>query len=214
MLPFASSVRRWTVTALLASTALLALAFSPALARAAAQVGKPAPPFTLSDVDGKPHSLGADQGKVVVLEWFNYDCPFTRKHYDSGNMQGLQKKYTQEGIVWLAINSSAPGKQGNYPPDKMKQLAAAKGAAPSSVLLDPDGTVGMSYGAKTTPHMFVIDRTGVLVYDGAIDDRASTDPADVKGARNYVALALDEVLAGKPVSTASTTPYGCSVKYK
>jgi peroxiredoxin len=195
-------------------TGLLFLALAPSLARAAARVGQPAPAFTLNDVDGKPHSLAADQGKIVVLEWFNYDCPFTRKHYDSGNMQALQKKYTGKGIAWLSINSSAPGKQGNYPADKMKQLAAARGAAPTAVLLDPDGAVGTSYGAKTTPHMFVIDRAGVLVYDGAIDDRPSTDQADVQGARNYVTLALDELLAGKPVSTASTTPYGCSVKYK
>ena len=195
-------------------TGLLFLALAPSLAWAAARVGQPAPAFTLNDVDGKPQSLAADQGKIVVLEWFNYDCPFTRKHYDSGNMQALQKKYTGKGIVWLSINSSAPGKQGNYPADKMKQLAAARGAAPTAVLLDPDGAVGMSYGAKTTPHMFVIDRAGVLVYDGAIDDRPSTDQADVQGARNYVTLGLDELLAGKPVSTASTTPYGCSVKYK
>ncbi|HYC23214.1 MAG TPA: thioredoxin family protein [Candidatus Bathyarchaeia archaeon] len=208
---FASFVRPRAASAL---TGLLVLALAPSLARAAARVGQPAPAFTLNDVDGKPHSLAADQGKIVVLEWFNYDCPFTRKHYDSGNMQALQKKYTGKGIVWLSINSSAPGKQGNYPADKMKQLAAARGAAPTAVLLDPDGAVGMSYGAKTTPHMFVVDRTGVLVYDGAIDDRPSTDQADVQGARNYVALALDELLAGKPVSTASTTPYGCSVKYK
>ena len=208
---FASFIRPRAAAAL---TGLLVLGLAPSLARAAARVGQPAPAFTLNDVDGKPHSLAADQGKIVVLEWFNYDCPFTRKHYDSGNMQALQKKYTGKEIVWLSINSSAPGKQGNYPADKMKQLAAARGAAPTAVLLDPDGAVGMSYGAKTTPHMFVVDRAGVLVYDGAIDDRPSTDQADVQGARNYVALALDELLAGKPVSTASTTPYGCSVKYK
>src|SRR5262249_3582690 len=121
---------------------------------------------------------------------------------------------TNQGVIWLSINSSAPGKQGNYPPEKMAELTTSKGAAPTAVLLDPEGTVGRSYGAKTTPHMFVIGRDGTLLYQGAIDDKPSPDPADVKSARNYVAAAIDESLGGKPVAVASPTPYGCSVKYK
>jgi peroxiredoxin len=193
-----------------AACAALAL---PALASAAAVVGQPAPGFTLTGSDGKQHSLADYAGKYVVLEWINHDCPFVKKHYGSGNMQKLQKKYVAEGVVWLSINSSAPGKQGNYPPDKTNQLTAEKSAVPTAVLLDPDGTVGRAYGAKTTPHMYVIDPKGTLLYAGGIDDRPSTDPGDIAGARNHVDQALAEAMAGKPVAVASSTPYGCSVKY-
>ena len=190
-----------------------ALVQIPAPAFADGVVGKAAPAFTLTDTMGQKRSLSDFAGKTVVLEWLNHDCPFVRKHYGSGNMQALQTKETAAGVVWLSVVSSATGKEGNYSPEKLNELTAAKGAKPTAVLLDPDGTAGRAYGAKTTPHMFVIDGKGMLVYAGAIDDKPSTDPADVKTARNYVAAALDELRAGKPVSVASTTAYGCGVKY-
>ncbi len=185
----------------------------PLLAAADASVGQAAPEFSLRDVQGKPRSLQEFKGKVVVLEWVNPECPFVKKHYGSQNMQKLQKTYTAKGVTWLSVNSSAAGKQGHLTATSGAAFVKESGGAPSSLLLDPDGAVGRSYGAKTTPHMYVIDRTGKLVYAGAIDDRPSSDPDDVPGARNFVAEALDAVLAGKAVATASTTPYGCSVKY-
>lgn len=188
-------------------TALLALLVS--LSSFALETGKPAPDFTLGDV-----KLSALKGKVVVLEWLNYGCPFVRKHYDSGNMQALQEKYTKKGVFWISIISSAEGKQGfvdvaGATADKTKNKSLA-----SEVLLDPTGNVGMLYEAKTTPHMYVIDQKGTLVYQGAIDDRPDTDKESVKGAKNYVAEALDLVLAGKAVTHGTTKSYGCSVKYK
>jgi len=191
----------------------VALAFAAAVPAAHAKVGEAAPAFTLTDVDGTERSLSDYAGKIVVLEWLNFDCPFVKKHYDSGNMQKLQKQYTADGVVWLSIVSSAPGKQGNYPPAELKKMETDKGGAPTAVLLDPDGTVGKAYGAKTTPHMFVIDATGVLRYAGAIDSVPSTDADDVAGATNYVAGAIQAVKAGTPVEPATTQAYGCSVKY-
>lgn len=196
---------------------LAAMAFgvfaAPAPVRADAVVGQPAPAFTLQDTKGKSRSLSEFTGKTVVIEWLNHECPFVKKHYDSGNMQALQAKETAKGVVWLSVVSSAPGKQGNFPPEKLDELTTSKKASPTAVLLDPDGTAGKAYGAKTTPHMFVVNAKGVLVYAGAIDDKPSVDQADVKGAKNYVEASVDEVLAGKPVTVASTTPYGCGVKY-
>lgn len=172
-----------------------------------------APDFTLPDTAGQMHKLSDNQGKYVVLEWYNPDCPFVKKHYDSGNMQALQKEYTGKGVTWLSICSSAPGKQGNYPPEQHAEIAKAKGSAATAVLLDPDGKVGRQYGAKTTPHMFVISPEGKVIYQGAIDDKPSTDQADVKTARNFVRAALDAALAGKYVDPIAIPPYGCSVKY-
>jgi hypothetical protein len=149
----------------------------------------------------------------VVLEWTNFDCPFVGKHYGSGNMQKLQKQYTGQGVIWLSINSSGPGKQGHYPAEKLGALIKERQAAPTAYLLDTDGTVGRLYGAKTTPHMFVIDKAGKLVYAGGIDDTPSTDQADIATATNYVAAALDETLGDKPVTKVTSAPYGCSVKY-
>jgi peroxiredoxin len=179
-----------------------------------AKVGEPAPDFTLSDTYGKSHNLSDFKGKIVVLEWLNHDCPYVLKHYDGKNMQTLQKTYTGKGVIWLSVNSSAEGKQGNFPPAKANEITASKGASPTAVLLDASGTVGKLYGAKTTPHMFIINAEGILVYNGAIDDKPSTKIDDLKDAKNYVSAALDELLAGKAVSTAATKPYGCSVKYK
>lgn len=178
-----------------------------------AKIGSPAPAFTLVDTNGKSHSLADFKGKTVVLEWLNHDCPYVVKHYGANNMQTLQKNYTSKGVVWLSINSSAEGKQGNFPNDKANALTKEKSASPTAVLIDANGKVGMSYGAKTTPHMYVINPEGVLVYNGAIDDKPTTDKEDIKTAKNYVVAALDEVLASKPVSLATSKPYGCSVKY-
>lgn len=184
------------------------------VAAAAPEIGKPAPSFVLKNTEGKDVSPADYKGKIVVLEWINLGCPFVKKHYGSGNMQKLQKDYTAKGVVWLSVASSAPGKEGYLKADGWKKAIAEKGSAATAVLLDPDGLAGRAYGAKTTPHMFVIDAEGRLAYKGAIDDRPSVDPADVPGATNYVRQALDSLLAGKPVATPSTTPYGCGVKYK
>jgi peroxiredoxin len=183
------------------------------LGLAETEIGKSAPNFSLPDTAGKKVSLADFKGKYVVLEWYNPDCPFVGKHYKSGNMQSLQKEFTSKGVVWISIDSSAPGEQGNYPSEQLNAISARDGAARTALLLDPDGKVGRLYEAKTTPDMYVINPSGILVYKGAIDNKRSTDLADVKTATNYVKEALDEVMAGKPVSTVSTRPYGCSVKY-
>ena len=178
-----------------------------------AKLNESAPEFKLTDSNGSEHSLSDFKGKIVVLEWINYDCPFVKKHYDSKNMQSLQEKYTKEGIVWLAICSSNKGKQGNFSVEEINKRSNERGAKFTAYLIDEDGTVGKMYGAKTTPHMYVIDKSGMLVYAGGIDDKASTDVDDIKAAKNYVSSTLDELLAGKEVSVQSSTPYGCSVKY-
>ncbi len=194
-------------------TSLLSLASFIAVAVATPQVGKPAPEFTLTDSDGKTHNLADFKGKIVVLEWLNHGCPFVKKHYDSGNMPSLQKKYTGQGVVWLSIVSSAPGKQGHMSTAETNKAKMEKKSASTAVLIDEKGTVGKLYDAKRTPEMFIVGKDGTLIYAGAIDDKPSPDPADVAGAKNYVAQALDEALAGKPVSEPATTAYGCSVKY-
>lgn len=190
----------------------LAVACSPRLT-AQAVVGQAAPAFSVADTQGQTQALDQYKGKWVVLEWTNHECPFVKKHYGAGNMQKLQKDYTAKGVAWLTVISSAAGKQGHLTPAQADQLTKERGAAPRAVLLDAAGTMGRAYGAKTTPHMYVIDPTGKLVYAGAIDDTPSTDPADIPRSRNYVSAALDAALAGKPVPTATSTPYGCSVKY-
>lgn len=176
--------------------------------------GKTAPAFQLTDVAGKKRSLSEHKGQWVVLEWVNHGCPFVRKHYDGGNMQALQKEFTSRGVRWLSICSSAEGKQGHMSPAEWRETIKAKGGAATAVLLDPSGEVGRLYGAKTTPHMFIIDPQGVLVYQGAIDDTPSVDPADIAKSRNYVREALNQGLSGKAIETSETKPYGCSVKYK
>lgn len=186
---------------------------SHAAGHAAAIVGKPAPAVQLKDTDGKTVRLSEFKGKYVVLEWVNFQCPFVRKHYGSGNMQELQKTYTEKGVVWISICSSAPGKQGYVTGPEAETLIEERGAVPTRFLLDPKGVAGKAYGAKTTPHMFVIDPKGILIYNGAIDDKPSTSPDDVPTASNYVAAALLEAMAGESVEVAATQPYGCSVKY-
>lgn len=186
---------------------------APAVAgKASAEIGKPAPAFSAADLSGSQRTLAEHAGKIVVLEWNNPDCPFVKKHY-AGNMQALQKELTGKGAVWVSVNSGAPGKQGHLDATTAKAMISEKGAAPSAYLFDADGKIGRAYGAKTTPHMYVIDAKGMLVYAGAIDDKSTSNPDDVKGATNYVRQAVEELLAGKPVSVASTQPYGCSVKY-
>ena len=175
--------------------------------------GHTAPNFTLTDTNGRQHSLSDYKGKFVVLEWFEPDCPFVKKHYNSGNMPNLQKQYTSKGVVWLSIDSSAPGEQGNYPPQILKKFMADKGGYPTAVFADADGKVGHLYGAQTTPHMFIIDPQGILIYQGAIDDTPSPDIEDLKTAKNYVSAALDAAMNGKTVAVNTTKSYGCSVKY-
>ncbi len=182
-------------------------------AQAQVTVDQRAPDFTLTDTYGKKHSLSDYKDKYVVLEWINHDCPFVKKHYGSQNMQSLQKTYTARGVIWLSINTSAPGKEGHYPPEKANELSNSKGAAPTAVLLDDHGDVGHLYAAQTTPHMFIINPDGILIYQGAIDDIPSADPADISHAINYVRNALEEAMAGKAVSVSTTKSYGCSVKY-
>ena len=181
--------------------------------QAANVIGKPAPNFKLSDANGKPVSLTDYRGKTVVLEWNNPECPFVQKHYGSGNMQKTQAAAVKDGAVWLSINSSAPGNQGHMNGAGAKAFVARSGAKPSAYLLDPNGVAGRAYEAKTTPHMYIVNKTGALVYAGGIDDKPTSNPADVKGARNHVLAALAEIKAGKPVSVKTSRPYGCSVKY-
>ena len=190
---------------------LFLLMFS--LSAFAVESGSPAPDFKLEGVSGKPVSLSSLKGKIVVLEWLNHGCPFVKKHYGSQNMQTLQRKYTKEGVVWLSIISSAEGKQGYVTPGEGLKEKTEQQSVATDVLLDSKGTVGQLYGAKTTPHMYVIAKDGTLAYQGAIDDKADTEQASVKGARNYVAEAVDSLMAGKKVSVPSTKAYGCGVKY-
>lgn len=193
-------------------TLVLVSAFVSTQALAAAP-GQMAPEFTLPGTDGKPVKLSDHRGKWVVLEWVNPGCPYVQKHYDSDNMQGLQKSYAAKDVVWLSVNSTKPSHPDYLKPAELAEWMKKKGASPRAVLMDEQGKAGRSYDARTTPHMYVIDPAGKLVYAGAIDDKRSTNPADVKTARNYVRAALDEAMAGKPVTTARTTAYGCTVKY-
>jgi peroxiredoxin len=197
-----------------AGVVLLAVATLPLSGLAqGARVGAPAPAFKATDSLGKTEALDQFHGKYVVLEWHNQGCPYTRKHYVSGNMQTLQKEWTAKGVVWFTVISSAPSEQGYVTPAQENDYVAKMHAAPTAVLLDTFGMVGRLYNAKTTPEMYVINPTGKLIYEGAIDDRPTPDPDDVHGAHNYVSDALTEAMAGKAVATPYTRPYGCSVKY-
>jgi peroxiredoxin len=193
--------------------AIGAMTLAAASALAAAAPGQPGTDFSLTDITGKPRKLAELRGKYVVLEWFNSECPFVQKHYESGNMQGLQKQYTGKGVVWLAINSTNPAHSNFRDEARSAQIVKDWKMVPTALSLDKDGKVGQAYGARTTPHMFVIDPNGTVIYAGGIDDKASFSTADVKSAKNFVAAALDESMAGKAVSTPSARPYGCSVKY-
>ena len=195
---------------LLIAVAVAGLA-GPALAAPA--VGQPAPAFTAKDGDGKTRSLSEFKGKTVVLEWTNAGCPYVQKHYKSGNMQSAQKAAAKDGVVWLTLISSAPGKQGYVPPADAKTWKSDTGAGSAALLLDPAGQVGRAYAAKTTPHMYVVDKSGKLVYMGGIDDKPVADPASLKGANNYVTAALSDIKAGRAVATPVSKPYGCTIKY-
>jgi len=193
--------------------AAFAAVLVPVAAGAQAVVGSPAPNFTAIDSHGQSHSLSEYRGKYVVLEWHNQGCPYTRKHYVSGNMQALQKEWTEKGVVWFTVISSAPGQQGYVTDAQENAYLAQMHAAPTAVLMDPEGKLGHLFSAKTTPEMYVIDPEGKLIYEGAIDDRPTPDVSDIKGADNYLNDALIEAMAGKPIAHAYTRSYGCSVKY-
>lgn len=201
------------MTTLLRRTLVAAALAAPLLAMANASVDTPAPAFTATTADGKTVNLADFKGKTVVLEWTNHDCPYVRKHYGSGNMQGQQKAAAAQGVVWLQVISSAPGQQGFVDGATAVKLNAERGAAPAATLLDPKGDLGKLYGAQTTPHLYVIKADGTLAYKGGIDSIASADKADIAKAEPYVAEALAAVAAGRKVEKASTRPYGCSVKY-
>jgi len=206
----------WNLQLSRLSCLLASLLVSATVLPATAQgvrVGAPAPDFTATDSNGKTESLDQFHGKYVVLEWHNQGCPYTKKHYVSGNMQSLQKEWTAKGVVWFTVISSAPGEQGYVTASEENSYVSKMHAAPTAVLLDSNGKVARLYSAKTTPQMMVIDPTGKLIYDGAIDDRPTSDPEDIKGAKNYLNEALSAAMAGKPVPTPYTRPYGCSVKY-
>ncbi|MGD2122220.1 MAG: thioredoxin family protein [Gemmatimonadota bacterium] len=197
---------------------LTALAAAPA-SHAAGQmqdpeIGAAAPAFTLPDTYGNEHSLSDYSGNWVILEWLNYGCPFVQKHYSSGNMQKLQEEYRDQGVIWFSVVSSAPGEQGYYEPSEMNAKNEENGNRATAVLLDPEGMVGRAYGAKTTPQMYVINPEGVLLYNGAIDDKPSSRLSDIEGAKNYLVQAMDEARSGQEVSQPTTQPYGCSVKYR
>lgn len=195
----------------LAVTAGFFAASSGALANA--ELNKPAPAFNAVGADGKPLKLDAYKGKTVVLEWTNHECPFVAKHYDSGNIPSLQKDAAGKGVVWLQVVSSAPGKQGHVDGATAQKLNANRKAVPAATVLDPDGKIGKMYGAQTTPHIFIVDATGQLVYKGGIDSIPTASKADLPKAENYVTAALGAISAGKPIEKANTKPYGCSIKY-
>ena len=207
-------IKTVTFAALVAIAAFGIERATAVLTTAVARSGEPAPGFAAADIAGKTIRLGDYAGRTVVLEWTNHGCPFVGKHYNSGNMQALQQKYTTAGVVWLTIASSAPGEEGYVTPVEAEADLARWHATPTDFLLDSDGVVGRLYDARATPHMVVIDRAGRIVYMGAIDDTPSTRLADIKTAHNYVAAALDAVAAGRPIAIASTRAYGCSIKYK
>jgi hypothetical protein len=194
-----------------AMTILILSAVQPAAAQAL--IGAPAPAFTLTDSNGRTLSLADFKGKAVVLEWTSHECPYVGKHYRGNNMQTLQKKWTGQGVVWLSVISSAPGQPGYISPEQANKLTADRGAAPTAVLFDPTGKVGHAYGARTTPHMYVINGEGALVYKGGIDDQPTARLQDLKSARNFVDQALSEISQGKPVSVTASRAYGCSIKY-
>ena len=195
-------------------TALTSLIGTAVFAADSPSVGSAAPDFSLPDAQGKTHSLSQYKGKYVVLEWFNPECPFVKKHYGSSNMQNLQKEFTDKGVVWLTIDSNAPGSEGNITADQAKKIMESWKTKQTALLLDPESKIAKLYGAKNTPNMVIINPDGKIAYEGAIDSKATPNPADIPSSTNYVKAALDQSMAGKSISTPQTKPYGCSVKYK
>ena len=198
---------------ILSITVMLGLLVAANPTLAGVKIGSAAPEFTLTDVNGETHSLSSFEGKYVVLEWVNPDCPFVVKHYDSGNMQKLQKEWTDRGVIWLAIQTTRPDHRQFYSASQIKEYKMNNGGSATAVLMDSDGTVGRKYGARTTPHMYVIDPEGTLIYMGAIDSKASANPADIASSKNYVAMALTASKSGEDLEYSETRPYGCSIKY-
>lgn len=202
-----------TLTVLLAFT-LTILNFTSGTDRTGAVVGEAAPDFSVADAYGNVHSLSDFAGQYVILEWLNHDCPFVVKHYNGNNMQRLQEKYTEKGVVWLSVISSAPGTQGYLEPEEAQAITKEKNASPTAVLLDVDGTMGRAYDARVTPHMYIINPEGVLEFNGAIDDRPTARPRDLEGAHNYVEAAMTSLFNGEEIAVTTNTPYGCTVKYE
>jgi peroxiredoxin len=182
--------------------------------RSGAAVGEPAPDFSVADAYGNVHSLSDFEGRYVILEWLNHDCPFVRKHYDGNNMQQLQKKYTDQDVVWLSVISSVPGTQGHLQPEEARAITNEKGASPTAVLLDTDGSMGKAYDARVTPHMYIINPEGIVEYNGAIDDKPTARARDLEGAHNYLTAAMTSLMNGEEVEVTTNTPYGCTVKYE
>jgi hypothetical protein len=207
------TMKTMTRTGTVLAATLLGVAFAAGAAGASPEVGKTAPEFGVTDSKGATHRLSDYRGKTVILEWTNHGCPYVRRHYSSGNMQALQKETTGEGVVWLSVISSPPGMQGHVMGPEADDLTVSRGAAPTAVLLDPQGDVGRLFDARTTPHMYVIDPEGQLVYNGAIDDSPYASQAETRSAANHVRRALDQLSRGEPVDPAVTRPYGCTVKY-
>jgi len=199
-------------TLLIASLAVLNM--TTETDRSGAVVGEAAPDFSVVDAYGNMHSLSDYEGQYIILEWLNHDCPFVRKHYDGNNMQELQKRYTEEGVVWLSVISSVPGTQGYLEPEQAREITKEKNASPTAVLLDTDSVMGRAYDARVTPHMYIINPDGILEYNGAIDDRPTARVRDLEGARNYVIEAMDALMDGSDVEVRTNTPYGCTVKYE
>lgn len=198
---------------LVITTLAFSLFLAGGLSLPGAEVGEPAPEFTLMGSDGEEYSLSDFEGQFVVLEWVNHGCPFVQKFYGAGEMQRLQKEYTDQGVAWLTINTSAPGKQGHMTAEQANESIERYDADPTAILLDHDGTVGRKFDARVTPHMYVIDPDGILIYNGAIDDSPTTDPDDLEGAENYVVAALTAGMNGGEVANPRTRPYGCGMKY-
>lgn len=201
-------------TKLITALLTVAAASSSLFAADSPAVGTKAPDFSLTDSKGKTQSVSQYKGKYVVLEWFNPECPYVKKHYGSGNMQKLQEEFTGKGVVWLSVDSSAPGLEGHLTAEQANAKMTEWKTKQTALVLDPDGKAGQAYGAKNTPHMFVINPEGKIIYAGAIDSKASSNPADIAGATNYVKVALEESFTGKAVTTPISKPYGCAVKYK
>ena len=195
-------------------TALTTLAAGALYAADVPPVGSAAPDFSAPDANGKTQSLSQYKGKYVVLEWFNPECPFVKKHYGSDNMQKLQQEYTSKGVVWLTIDSNAPGSEGNLSAEQAKKIMDSWKTKQTALVLDPESKIAKLYGAKNTPNMVIINQDGKIVYEGAIDSKATPNPADIPSSTNYVKSALDESLGGKPISNAQTKPYGCHITYK
>jgi hypothetical protein len=194
--------------------ALVAINMTAEDERTGAVVGELAPAFAVADAYGNTHSISDYEGQFIILEWLNHDCPFVRKHYDGGNMQRLQEKYTDKGVVWLSVISSVPGTQGYLEPDEAQEITKEKNASPTAVLLDTNSAMGRSYDARVTPQMYIIGPDGTLLYNGAIDDRPTARPADLDGAFNYVEAAMTSALNGEEIEITTNTPYGCTVKYE